>query len=326
MIERRELITLFGGAAAWPLAARAQQQSMPVIGYFSGRSSESETQYATAFRGGLEEAGYVESHNVAIEFRFSNGHDDRLPILAAGLVQRRAAVLVATDTPSALAAKAVTTTIPIVFSTGADAVQLGLVESFNRPNGNATGVAVFVTQLLPKRLQLLRELVPDASLIAFVVNPNTASGPSQIEEMQSVAQAIGQQILVVKASTESEVDRAFATIVERKAAAIVYASSVFFQVVRDQLVTLAARHAIPAIYEWPEFVTTGGLVSYSSNRSEAGRRIGDYTGRILKGARPADLPVFQSTKFDLVINTKTAKALGLTIPPGVLAIADEVID
>jgi len=323
-MKRREFIAALGGAAAWPLAARAQQ--MPVIGYFSGRSSESETQYATAFRQGLEESGYLEGHNVSIEFRFSNGQDDRLPALAADLVRRQVALLVATDTPSALAAKAASTTVPIVFSTGADAVQLGLVESMNRPNGNATGVSVFVTQLAPKRLQLLREVVPDARLIAFVVNTNSASGPPQIREMQAAAQAIGQQILVLNASTEREVDEAFTTIAERKAAGVVYSASVFFQVVRQQLVTLAARHAIPAIYEWPEFVAAGGLMSYSSNRSEAGRRIGNYTGQILKGAKPADLPVFQSTKFELVINMKTAKAMGLTIPPGVLAIADEVIE
>jgi putative tryptophan/tyrosine transport system substrate-binding protein len=326
-VKRRDLIALLGGAVtAWPLATRAQQRPLPLIGYFSGRSSESEAQYASAFRHGLEDAGYVEGQNVAIEFRFSNGQDDRLPTLAADLIHQRVAALVATDTPSALAAKAATATIPIVFSCGADPVQLGLVESLNRPGGNATGVAVFVTQLAPKRLQLLREVVPDAKLIAFIVNPNTASGPPQIREMQAAAQVIGQQILIVKASTEREVDEAFATLIGHKAAAIVYSSSVFFQVVREQLVKLASRHSIPAIYEWPEFVTGGGLMSYSSNRAEAGRRIGNYTGQILKGAKPEDLPVFQSTKFDLVINMKTAKALGLTIPSGVLAIADEVIE
>jgi putative ABC transport system substrate-binding protein len=326
-MKRREFITLLGGAAAtWPLAAGAQQPPMPLIGYVSGRSADAETPYAAWFRQGLEESGYVEGHNVAIEFRFSNGQDDRLPALAADLVRRDVAVLVATDTASALAAKAATTTIPIVFGTGADPVQLGLVESLNRPNSNATGVGVFVTQLGPKRLQILREIVPDPRLIAFVANPKPASGPLQIREMQAAAQAIGQQILVLNASTESEVNEAFVTIVERRAVGIVYSANVFFQVVREQLVRLAAHHAIPAIYEWPEFVKAGGLMSYSSNRSESARRIGNYTGRILKGAKPADLPVFQSTKFDFVINMKTAKALGLTIPPGVLAIADEVIE
>jgi putative tryptophan/tyrosine transport system substrate-binding protein len=278
-MRRREFVTLLGGAAvAWPLTVRAQQLAMPVIGYLSGRSSDSEA-LAPPFRRGLEELGYVEGYNVAIEFRFSNGQDDRLPALAADLVRRQVTLLVATDQASALAAKAATTTVPIVFGTGGDPVKLGLVESLNRPNGNATGVFVFVSELAPKRLQLLRE-----------------------------------------------VDEAFATIVERKAAAIVYAAGVFFQVVHEQLVRLAARHAIPAIYEWPEFVRAGGLMSYGSHRAEAGRRIGNYAGRILKGANPADLPVFQSTKFELVINMKAAKAIGLTIPPGVLAIADEVIE
>jgi putative ABC transport system substrate-binding protein len=330
-MRRRAFISLLGGAAAapslfWPLPACAQQSAMPVVGYFSGRSSDAEIPMARAFRRGLEELGYVEGHNVAIESRFSNGQDERLPALAADLVRREVGVLVASDTPSALAAKAATTTIPIVFSTGGDPVQLGLVESLNRPNGNATGVSVFVIGLGPKRLQLLREVVGDTNLIAFLVNPNTANGPPQIPEMQAAAQAIGQKILVLNASTETEVDQAFAAMVERKATAVVVAAGVFFQVVREQLVRLAAQHAIPAIYEWPEFVSAGGLMSYSSNRAEAGRRIGNYTGRILKGAKPADLPVFQSTKFDLVINMKAAKALGLTIPPGVLAIVDEVIE
>jgi len=326
-MRRREFITLLGGAAAaWPLAGHAQQPAMPVIGYFSGRSAESETQLVSAFHRGLEEAGYVEGQNVAIEFSFSNGQDDRLPALAAELLGRRVAVLVATDTPSALAAKAASTSIPIVFATGGDPVKLGLVESLNRPNGNATGVSIFVNDLGPKRLQLLRDVVPDNKLIAFIVNPNGATAPQQVREMQAGAQAIGQQILVLNASTEREVDQAFAMIVERKADAIVYSANPFFQVAREKLVSLAARHAIPAIYEWPEFVTAGGLMSYSSNRFEAGRRTGNYTGQILKGTKPADLPVFQSTKFDLVINMKAAKTMGLTIPLGVLAIADEVIE
>jgi putative ABC transport system substrate-binding protein len=274
----------------------------------------------------LEQSGYLEGQNVAIEYRFSEGQDDRLPALAADLVRQRAAVLVAMDTPSALAAKAATTTIPIVFSTGGDPVRLGLVEALNRPGGNATGVYVFVTELGPKRLQLLREVVPRAGLIAFVVNLNSASGPPQKSQMESAAQTMGQQILVLAASTESEVNEAFATVVASKADAIVYSASVFFQVVRDQLAALAARHSIPAIYEWPDFVTAGGLMSYSSSRSEAGRQIGNYAGQILKGTKPADLPVIQSSKFELVINLRTAKALGLTMPPGMLAIADEVIE
>jgi putative tryptophan/tyrosine transport system substrate-binding protein len=274
----------------------------------------------------LETSGFAAGRNVAIEYRFAEGQDDRLPALAADLVRQRPAVLVAMDSGSALATKAATATIPIVFGTGLDPGRLGLVETLNRPGGNATGVSVFVSELGPKRLQLLRGIVPHATLIAFIVNLNTATGPAQKSEMESTAQAIGQQILVLSASTESEVNEAFATIAARKADAIVYGAGVFFQVVRDRLVALAARHSIPAIYEWPEFATAGGLMSYSSSRSESGRQIGNYTGQILKGAKPADLPVFQSSKFELVINLRTAKALGLTIPPGVLAIADEVIE
>jgi putative tryptophan/tyrosine transport system substrate-binding protein len=326
-MRRREFITLVGGAAAaWPLMARTQQADKLVIGYLSGRSSDAEARLQDAFRRGLEESGYVEGRNVAIEYRFSDGQDGRLPALAADLVRQGVAVLVATDTPSALVAKAATTTIPIVFSGGTDPVKLGLVDAINRPGGNATGVAIFVTDLLPKRLQLLREVVPQANLIAFIVNLNTATGPRQQSEMQTVAQALGQQLLILSASTEQEVEEAFATMAARKVDAIVYSANVFFQVVREQLVALAARHRIPAIYEWPEFVTAGGLMSYSSSRSELGRQIGLYAGQILKGAKPADLPVIQSSKFELVINLKTAKALGLAIPPGVLAIADDAIE
>jgi putative tryptophan/tyrosine transport system substrate-binding protein len=326
-MRRREFITLLGGAAAsWPLAARAQQPAMPMIGYLSGRSPEAEAPLREPFIKALETSGFAAGRNLAIEYRFAEGQDDRMPALAADLVRQRPAVLVATDTGSALAAKAATTTIPIVFGVGADPVRLGLVETLNRPGGNATGVFVFVTDLGPKRLQLLREVVPHATLIAFIINLNSANGPAQKSEIERAAQAIGQQTLVLNASTESEVNEAFATIAARKADAIHYSAGVFFQVVRDRLVALAARHSIPAIYEWPEFVTAGGLMSYSSRRSESARQVGNYTGQILMGAKPADLPVLQSSKFELVINLRTAKALGLAIPPGVLAIADEVIE
>jgi putative ABC transport system substrate-binding protein len=326
-MRRRTFIKLVGGTAAtWPLAARAQQPAMPVIGYLSGRSPEAETRLREPFIKALETSGFAAGRNVAIEYRFADGQDDRFPALAADLIRERPAVLVAMDTGSALAAKAATKTIPIVFGTGGDPVRFGLVETLNRPGGNATGIYVFVTNLGPKRLQLLREVVPHARLIAFIVNLNTASGPSQKSEMESAARAIGQQILVLSVSTESEVDEAFATIAARKADAIVYSAGVFFQVVRDRLVALAARHSIPAIYEWPEFATAGGLMSYSSSRLESSRQIGNYAAQILKGAKPADLPVTQSSKFELVINLTTAKALGLDIPPGVLAIADEVIE
>jgi putative ABC transport system substrate-binding protein len=326
-MRRRDFIRVIAGsAAAWPLGARAQNPNSPTIGYFSSRSFDSEGQYRTSFNRALEEAGYVDGQNIRIEYRFSNGQDDRLPTLATDLVRQQVAVLVAGDGPSALAAKAASTTIPIVFSTGSDPVKLGLAESVNRPGGNATGVYVFVTELGPKRLQLLREIVPHATTIAFIVNVNSGSGTFQAQAMQAAAQAMGQQILVLTAATEREIDDAFATLVERKAGAIVYSANPFFQVMRDKLVALAARHSIPAIYEWPEFVTQGGLISYSSGRAEAGRQMGRYAGQILKGSKPADLPLIQSSSFELVINLKTAKALGLTVPSAVLATATDVIE
>jgi putative ABC transport system substrate-binding protein len=326
-MRRRDFIkAVAGSAAAWPLGAGAQQSNYPLIGYFSSRSADSEGGYKAAFLRGLEESGYVEGRDVRIEYRFSNGQDDRLPALAIDLLRQKASMLVATDGPSALAARAATKTVPIVFSAGGDPVKLGLVDSLNRPNGNATGVYVFVSELGPKRLQLLREVVPHAKTIAFIVNLNSGSGQPQARAMQAAAQAIGQKILMLSASTENEVDKAFATLVERKADAIVYSANPLFQVLRDKLVALAARHAIPAIYEWPEFVASGGLISYSSNRAEAGRLMGRYAGQILKGAKPVDLPLIQSSTFELVINLKTAKALGLNIPPSLLATASEVIE
>jgi ABC-type uncharacterized transport system substrate-binding protein len=326
-MKRRAFISLLGGAAAaWPLGARAQQPAMPVIGYFSGRSPEAEAPILGAFRKGLEETGYLAGQNIAIEFRFSDGQDDQLPALAAELVRRRVAVLVATDRPSALAAKAATATIPIVFTSGADAVEIGLVASLNRPGGNATGVNIFTTELGPKRLELLRQLLPNAGTIAFIVNPNSATTGRQVSELQTAAAALGQQILVLNAGSEKEIDEAFATIVERRVAAVLYPASLFFQVRQEQLVALAARHSIPAMYEWREFVTAGGLMSYSTNRAEAFRQIGIYTGRVLKGANPADLPVMQSIRFEFVINLKTAKALGIKISDDLLSLADEVIE
>jgi ABC-type uncharacterized transport system substrate-binding protein len=324
MIGRREFIALLGGAAAaWPVAARAQQ---PVIGYFSSRSTETEAPLLFAFRQGLEEANYTVGKNVAVEFRFSDGRDDRLPALAADLVRRQVAVLVATDRPSALVAKAATATIPVVFAYGGDPVEEGLVASLNRPSGNLTGVGIFTIGLGPKRLGLLRELVPSARLIAFFVNPSSGAAALQVKELQTAARAVGQEILVLNAGTEGEINQAFATLVQRKVGAILYSANLFFQVVRDQLVALAAHHSIPAMYEWREFVTAGGLISYNTDRTEAWRQVGAYTGRILKGTKPADMPVVQSTKFELVINLKTAKALGLEVPPTLLARADEVIE
>jgi putative tryptophan/tyrosine transport system substrate-binding protein len=322
-LKRREFITALGCAMAFPLAARAQQ---PVIGYFSGRSTEAEAPLLVAFRQGLEEENYTVGRNVAVEFRFSEGQDDRLPALVADLVRRQVAVLVATDRPSASVAKAATATIPVVFAVGGDPVEWGLVASLNRPSGNLTGVGIFTIGLGPKRLGLLRELVPSARLIGFFVNPNSAAATLQVKELQAAAQTVGQEILVLNAGTQDEINQAFATCVQRKVGAILYSANLLFQVVRDQLVAQAAHHSIPAMYEWREFVTAGGLVSYNTNRTEAWRQVGVYTGRILKGTEPADLPVVQSTKFELAINLKTAKALGLEIPPTLIAIADEVIE
>jgi putative ABC transport system substrate-binding protein len=326
-MRRREFITLLGGAAAgWPLAAWAQQAAMPVIGYFSSRAPDAEAPIRVPFLKALEELGFVTGRNVAIEYRFAEGQDERLPTLAAELVRRHVAMLVATDRPSALAAKAATATIPIVFTSGADPVQLGLVSSFNRPGGNATGVFLLSTELGPKRLGLVRELLPQPGTIAFFVNPNNAATPFQVTEMQAAARAVGQPLLIFNASTEEQVDKAFDAMAERNVAAILYGAGLFFQVVSEQLVALAARYRIPALYEWRDFVTAGGLMSYSTDRNEIGREAGTYAGRILKGEKPGDLPVVQSSRFELVINLKTAKALGLDVPPTLLARADEVIE
>ena len=327
MIGRREFITLLGGAAAvWPVSARAQQSTMPVIGYFSGRSADAEEPLRKPFLKALEELGFAAGRNVEIEYRFSQGQDARLPALASELVSRKVTMLVATDRPSASAARAATATIPIVFTSGFDPVQLGLVASFNRPGGNATGVSLLTTALGPKRLGLLRELLPKPGTIAFVVNVNSGTTPYQMQEMEAAAQAVGQPLLVVSVGTEEEVDRAFATMAERNVAAVLYGATLFFQVIVDRLVALAARYRIPALYEWREFVTAGGLMSYSTDRNEVGRDAGIYAGRILKGEKPAELPVVQSSRFELVINLKTAKTLGLTIPPPLLLRADHVIE
>ena len=325
-MRRRQFITLLGGAAAWPIAARAQQNAMPVIGYFSGRSPDAEAPLRVPFLKALEGSGFAVGRNVAIDYRFAEGRDERLPALAAELVRRQVALLVATDRPSALAAKAATATIPLVFTSGADPVQIGLVASFSRPGGNATGVSLLTTELGPKRLGLVRELLPKPGTIAFMVNANNTATPFQVQEMQAAAQSVGQPLLVVSVGTEEQVDKAFATMAERKVAAILYGTTLFFQVISERLVALAARYRIPALYEWREFVTAGGLMSYSTDRNEVGREAGTYAGRILKGEKPADLPVVQSSRFEFAINLKTAKALGLEIPPTLLARADEVIE
>ena len=327
-MRRREFISLVGGAAAaWPLAARAQQPAMPVIGYLSGRSPDAEGPLRTPLLAALVEAGFVVGRNVAIEYRYAEGFDERLPMLASDLVRRSVTLLVATANSSALAAKAATATIPILFGVGLDPVQTGLVASLNRPGGNATGVSVFTSELGPKRLGLLRELMPKPGLIAFVIDPNnTASTPTQVERLQVAARSVGQPLLVIPAGTEAQVDEAFEAMARRDIAGIVFGASVFFQVFSDKIIALAAKHAIPAVYEWREFVTAGGLMSYSTNRTEIGRQMGNYAGRILKGANPADLPVFRLTKFEFVINMKTAKAQGVKISDNLLSLADEVIE
>jgi putative tryptophan/tyrosine transport system substrate-binding protein len=327
-MKRREFIGFVGGAAAsaWPRGTDAQPARMPVIGYFSGRSSKAEAPLLPAFRKGLAEAGYVSGQNVAIEFRHSDGQDDRLPALAAELVGRNVSVLVATDRPSALAAAAATTTLPVVFLSGRDPVGQGLAASFNRPDRNLTGINVFTVELAPKRLELLREMVPNAAEIAFIVNPRSGVGDFQISELTAAAAASGQRIVVLNVGAEPDVSAAFETIAKRKVGAVLYSANLFYQVFLDQLVALAARHAVPAMYEWREFVDAGGLMSYSVSRPEAWHQVGLYTGRVLQGIRPADLPIVQSTRFELAINLRTARTLGIAVPPSLVARADEVIE
>jgi putative ABC transport system substrate-binding protein len=328
-MRRREFITLLGGAAAaWPLAARAQQAAMPVIGFMSARSADDRQGLAAAFRRGLNESGFVERQkNVAIEYRWAEFHYDRLPAIAADLVRREVAVIAAiSGTPSVLAAKAATATIPIVFAMGSDPVTSGVVTNLSRPEGNVTGASFFTTVLGPKRLELLRELGPKATTIAVLVNPDNPVSTAEATRVEAAAHAIGQQTHVLNARTAGHIDRAFKLMVEQRIDALLVTADPFFIRQGDKLAALTARHTIPAIYFGRELVAAGGLMSYGTIQSDTYRQAGVYVAQILKGAKPGDLPVMLPTKFELVINLKAAKGLGLEIPPTLLATADEVIE
>jgi len=327
-IVRRELITALGGVAlAWPITARAQQPSMPVIGFLSARSPAEAASVLQAFRQGLGEAGYYEGKNVAIEYRWAEGRYDRLPELAAELVKHRVTVIAATGgEPSPLAAKAATTTIPIVFTLGGDPVEAGLVASLNRPGGNLTGTTIMGLQMGPKRLEFARQLVPNASNIAMLANPKFSTALTEVREVQDAGRSLGVETRILNASTENEIDTAFTSIAQQRADALIIATDPFLLGQRDQLVRLAALNKVPTIYFLREFVEVGGLMSYGPSIANGYRQAGVYTGRILDGAKPADLPVLRPTTFQLFFNLRTAKTLGLTIPLTLLALADEVIE
>src|SRR5262245_57631537 len=326
-IRRRQFIVTLGSAAAWPLAVRAQQPAMPLIGFLSSRSSGDSAAVIAALRAGLRESGFVEGQNLVIAFRWADGRYDRLPGLAADLVDQRVVLLFAAGgSPSGLAAKAATSTIPVVFSAITDPVRLGLVASLNRPGGNVTGMSIQTFETAAKSAQLLKELVPATATIAYLVNPSSPIAEIYSKEAATVASALGIPVPVLSASAEKDLDEAFASVGKLGASGLVVPAEPFFDTQRDRIVALAARYAVPAIYAFREFAVAGGMMSYGANLTDSYRRAGIYVGRVLKGEKPADLPVMQPTKFDLVLNLKTAKALGLTVPPSLLARADEVIE
>jgi putative ABC transport system substrate-binding protein len=326
-MRRREFISFVGGAAAWPLAVRAQQQAMPVIGYLSARSPDDTAHLVVAFRKGLSESGFVEGQNVIIEYRWALGQHDRLPAQALELAQRPVDIIVSTGGESAaLAAKSATSTIPIAFVIGGDPVVSRLVASYNQPGGNATGINILTAALEPKRLGILHQLVPQAETIAVLLNPNFPPYERQLRDVQEAARAIGLKIHVLRVATDREIDAAFDTVVQEHIAAIMVAADPFFDTRRNKLVALAASHAVPTMYHFREFAAAGGLMSYGIDSLDTYRQVGVYAGQILRGAKPANLPILQPTKFEFVINLKTAKALGVTIPSGILSTADEVIE
>jgi putative ABC transport system substrate-binding protein len=327
-VRRRELIALLGATAvAWPLAARAQQSAMPVIGFMSARSQEDSADGLEAFRRGLKEGGFTEGENLAIEFRWALGDYSRLPALAADLVGRQVAVIVAAGgEPSGLAAKAATTTIPIVFGIGGDPVKAGLVDSFSRPGGNITGVTLLTSLMEPKRLGLLRDLVPGVALIGVLINPDFPPAALQLQQIEEAARAIGQRIVITKASNDDALEAAFRSLMQEGAEALLVTAAPYFDTRRDRIIAFAARQRLPAIYQFREYAIAGGLLSYGVSIAEGYRQYGIYTARILKGANPAELPVHQPTKFETVINLKTAKALGIKISDNLLSLADEVIE
>jgi len=325
-MTRREFITLLGGVAAWPLSARAQQPAMPVIGFLDTRSPDTMADRMRGFRQGLRESGYIEGDNVTIAYRWAENQIDRLPALAADLVHRRVSVIAAFATAPAFAAKAATTTIPIVFLAPGDPVRFGLVASLARPDGNLTGINLFTGELSAKRLEILREMVPGATHVAVLVNPTNPSMETTVRDVEAAARATGLQVQVFNASTSREIDAAFARFGRERPDAVFVSLDTFFNSRRAQLVNLASRHALPAIFPTRDIAEIGGLMSYGANILDAFRQVGIYTGRILKGAKPAELPVVQASRFELVINNQTARMLGLTVPPTLLATADEVIE